>query len=504
MSHEILCARLARRVSFAVLLGSSMWRRRVSAAVVVLCLDAPSSWAAETPAVPRHGLLRGSDGRLPNVLLVTVDTLRADHVESHGSAFPGLTPNLDRLAAEGTVFLHTTSTAPATRPSLAGLMTGTHPGHHQVLSNHTPLKVGVGTLAQLLRKGGYLTAGIVGNDLLAPRSGLGRGFAHYESFASERGLASDAEGVRRALAWLAGSPREPWFLWLHLMTPHGPYNSAPKPPPMVAAREDPLPDRALRASRSNYGLGVVPRYQLVMGAERAGDYRRRYREEVFYVDARIGEVLRSLEDSDRSASTLVIVTSDHGESLGEQNLFFQHGWLPNEASVHVPMIWSLPGRVTEGHRVTAPVSLVDVLPTLVSGLGLHVPAGLAGEDLSAALRGGEPPEAAVFAVTAYQNRMTSVRRGDWKLVHTPRPPDPLPNDSWGAYYPTAESYALYDLGQDPREETDLSAAEPERAAALRAELTEWEGRNGLPGVGRESPGVDAATQKSLRALGYLD
>jgi arylsulfatase A-like enzyme len=481
--------------------------RRGSFSAVVGALSVAAAIAAERPPTPgtERARLRDEDGALPNLLLITVDTLRADHVESHGSPFPGLTPSLDQLAATGTVFVNTTSPAPATRPGLAGLMTGSYAGRHHVLSNHRRVPVDVRVLAGVLKLHGYATAAFVGNHVLRrEQSGFGRGFEHYEPFMPDEGHASDGEGVRRAIAWLDGSPREPWLLWLHLMSPHGPYNSAPPPPPMVADREDPLPDRRLRLSPSNYGLGVLPKYQVLREPPRAADYRRRYREEVFFVDAEIGHLLRALEERHLADRTLLIVASDHGESLGEHELFFQHGWLPNEASVRVPMIWRLPGRVAEGHRVRAPVSLVDVLPTLVAGLGLPTVSGLAGRDLGAGLAGGEPPEAAVFIVTAYPNQMTAVRRGDWKLVHTPPPPDPLPGGGWRLFYAKAEGWALYDLARDPGETRDLSAAEPARTAALRDELTRWEKENLLSRQLREPPPVDAATEERLRALGYAD
>jgi arylsulfatase A-like enzyme len=453
---------------------------------------------------PERGFLRDADGRLPNVLLITVDTLRADHVAYQGSPYRGLTPTLDRLAAEGTVFLHTTSPAPATRPALAGLLTGSYPGRHAVFTNRDRLPMnGIRTLAGVLRSRGYTTVAFYGNPLLRRESGFARGFDRYESFVGE-GLTADAKGADAVTSWLASRPREPWFLWLHLMSPHGPYNSAPPAPSMVAAAADPLPERKLLPSRSNYGLGVLPKYQRLRAALRASEYRRRYREEVFFVDAQIDRVIGALAAARSLDSTLVIVTADHGESLGEHDLLFQHGWLTNEASVQVPLLWRLPGRVAAGHRSRTGASLVDVLPTLGAALDLASFADLPGRDLSAALAGGESDEAPAFSVSAYPNQMTSLRRGDWKVAHTPPPPRPLPRDSWASFYPTEESFALYDLSADPREERDLSADEPERLKALRDELLRWEEGNGLPRGYRAPPPVDAATSERLRALGYAD
>lgn len=456
---------------------------------------------------PTPGLFRLDDGRLPNVLLLTVDTLRADHVAYHGTPFPGLTPNLDRLAGHGTVFLHVTSPAPATRPALASLMSGAYVGRHRVPSNHNSIVPGVPVLADLLRKRGYRTAAFYGNGVLKPVSGFGRGFDRYTSFVRDNGVSRDDEGVERAIAWLRSQPSEPWFLWLHLMSPHGPYNSAPAPPPMVEKEPDPLPDVKLARSRSNYTLGpVVPRYQILRRATHATQYRSRYRDEVFFTDAQIERVLTALEKLDLRDSTLLIATADHGESLGEDDYFFQHGWLTHEPSVHVPMLWSMPGRVAEQRRVATNVSLVDVLPTLLTGLGFPVPATVEGRDLSPALRGEEIAPASAFVLTAYLNQVTALRNGDWKLVHTPLPPRPLPRDSWREHYQKEEGFALYDLTADPGETCDLSAAEPERFAAMRGELLAWEKRQGIPTGWRGQPEseIDEETRERLRALGYSD
>ena len=506
-------------------LQAARWRRSwlwiVPLALLPTCTTSRES-VAPSERTAHHGFLR-REGRLPNILLLTIDTLRSDHVAGQDASFSGLTPHLDHLAAIGCVFVHATSPAPATRPALAALMTGTYPGRHSVFSNRHRLRPDAPTLAQMLKRAGYATTALYGNAVLLPeQSGFQRGFDRYEAFVPKRGPPSDAHGTDLAIAFLdhpsarmsrTGSPErakkeaspQPWFLWLHLMSPHGPYDSAPEPPEVTTPRIDPLPDVDLPRHSSNYGLGVLPKYQSLRRVPaRASAYRERYREEVFFADAQVGRVLRLLEDRGLLSSTLLIVSADHGESLGEHDLFFQHGWLPNEASVHVPLIWSLPGAVRSGHRVAENVSLVDVLPTLAAGLGLPLPPKIEGRDLSAALAGAELKEASVFSLTAYPNQVTAIRRGDWKLIHTPAPPKPLPEDSWRDFYPREESFALFDLRTDPGELRDLRSQAPDRAASLRAELLRWERRNGIPSGSRAPPEVDPATKERLRALGYLD
>lgn len=456
-----------------------------------------TSGAATAP-----GWLRDDDGGLPDVVLLSIDTLRADHV--YGDAPPGwqLTPRLAELAGHGTLFTRTYTAAPATKPGLATLMSGAYVHRHGVASNFGSVPADVPLLATILGQHGYATTAIVGNEIVNPRSGLRRGFAQFSSFVDEDRNSRDATGVDQAIAWLAAAPRRPWLLWLHLMSPHGPYNSSPRVPAAENAA-DALPDVTLHPSDSNYGLGpIVPRYQILAMPPQAARYRGRYRDEVLYVDAQVGRLLDALHGRG-GAAPLVIVTADHGEGLGENDYFFQHGWLVNEPSLRVPMIWSLPGRIAEGHRVNATTSLVDVLPTLLGGLGIAAPP-LDGRDVAAALRGAEPSEAVVFALSAYANELTTAIRGRWKLVHTPPPPQPLPRDHWHDAYPKQESWVLHDLQSDPLEERDASASQPQVARELRAQLEAWERTNGLPFGARGAPPVDADTAAHLRALGYVD
>jgi len=470
----------------------------VLAVAVVAALRLPRG---ALPDVER-GWLRDDDGRLPDVVLLTVDTLRADHVYGVAPADWHLTPALERLAARGTLFEGTRAPATATKPGLAGLMTGSYPHRHTVTSNFGSVPVDVPLLASILQQHGYATAAVIGNRVINERSGLLRGFKDVATSVDKNKVSHDPVAVDLALAWLATAPRRPWLLWLHLMAPHGPYDSSPQ---AAAAREarDPLPDTELRPSSSNYGLGpIIPRYQILRLPPQAALYRERYRDEVVFVDAQIERFLDELRKRGHG-SALVIFTADHGEGLGEADYFFQHGWLVNDPSLRVPMIWSRPGRVAQNHRVAATTSLVDVLPTLLAGLGLDAPP-LDGADLSASLLGHTASDREVFGLSAYPNEVSTAVRGAWKLVHTPPPPSPLPDDHWHDDYPTQESWVLHDLGRDPLETRDASAEAPQIFAELRDRLRAWERANGLPSGFRGRPQVDPGTAEGLRALGYLD
>lgn len=450
----------------------------------------------------QRGWLRLAHGRLPNVLLITIDTLRADHLGCYSTLFGQLTPNLDRFAAGATLFLHATTAAPATLPALASLHTGLYPGHHPLRTNIAKLPAEIPALADMLHAHGYTTAAYFGNALLSPESGFGRGFDTYESFVAFFGGSADVRGADLASAWLRGTPRSPWFLWVHFMDPHGPYNSAPSSWSETVDGPDPLPDRELAISPTNYGLGLIPKYQELPGLSRASQYRRRYRGEIRYNDEQVGRLLSMLDELALQRTTLVIITADHGEDLGEHNCYFQHGWVPYEDAVRVPLLVRLPERIAAGQRVQDPVSLVDVVPTLLAGLDLPLTEAVDGRDISALLRGRAVAEGPVFAVTAYLNQMTIVRRGKWKLVHTPLPPAPFPGDPWAGFYTPNEQFEFYDLETDPGETHNLYSTQQQRAKALWAELARWEAAHKIPLGQRAAPPLDEATRQRLEALGY--
>ncbi len=467
--------------------------------------------AVRSPSEPRAPL-RLADDRLPNVLLLTIDTLRADHLGYIDSGPSDLTPSLDALVDGGAAFLAATTPAPTTRTATAALLTGSYRGAHGVHTNSWPLGPRAPVLAESLGRAGYRTAAFFGNGILAAEYGFGRGFETYESFADlpGRGVSKDAVGVERAIAWLRSSPPEPWFLWVHLMDPHGPYDSAPKSVRSAVARDDPRAERVLKAARRNTGLGVLPRYQAIPGVRRASVYRWRYRAEVRHSDAQAGKLLAALDELVLTGSTLTFLTSDHGEGLGDHEYFFQHGGLADEGSIAVPLAIRLPGRVRAGARLDSPVSLVDVAPTLLGGLGLQIPPEMEGRDLSGALAIGRPSrlvEAPVFSAATLLSGIASVRSGRWKLVHTPGPlaAGVRENDPWESDYEPAESFRLYDVRDDPGETRDLAGEHPDRVARMRAVLEAWEHAQALDAIQRLEPEApDERLRDMLRSLGYVD
>jgi arylsulfatase A-like enzyme len=393
-----------------------------------------------------------------SVVLVSIDTLRADRVGAYGRAEAG-TPNLDRLARLGTRFDQAMAPTPVTLPSHATLLTGLDPRQHGIRHNGLFALAGESvTLAERLGAAGFRTAGFVASAVLHPRHGLAQGFESYGYF-DEAGRRAGSffleersalEVNADALAWLDGvGVDEPFLLFVHYMEPHSPY----------------LPPEPQRSRH-------------------AGDP---YQGEVATVDVALGALLDAIHQRGRLQSSLVIVTSDHGESLGDHSEV-SHGIFLYQSTLRVPLLIAGNG-LREDYVVTQPVGLTDVVPTVLDYVGLEVDpaAAFPGRSLVPALRGESIEEAPLYAETWLPrldygwSPLFSLRRGDLKWIEAPRP-------------------ELYDLAVDPGEQSDLASAEPTRARALAQELTRM--RAAAAGEAARAE-LTADDREALAALGYL-
>ena len=444
----------------------------------------------------------------PNVLLVTIDTLRADHVGAYGYA-RATTPILDRFAEDATLFENAITPCPATAPALASLLTGLHPPLHGVGRNGDRLAAGADTLAELLAARGYATAAVIANPVI-DRHGFDQGFASFELPATLARFTPGmfgGEPVAQAGVGLVASLAEPFFVWLHFMDPHGPYF----PPPRFRALFDPAAyrdgdDASLAVAKTNYGLDLIPSYQQVGGSGVPSEYRARYDAEIRYVDALVGRVLAALQRSGRGPRTVVVVTADHGEALGGHHYWFQHGWFLYDDSVRVPLLVRAPGKLPPGQRVGATVSLVDLTPTILELAGVPRSAALEGHSLLRTAAGGV--ERPAFAETPYGNRLSAIRLGSLTYILTPPPPprerDRRYRDGWFSYWPRRARQELYDRASDPDEAQDLSTTKTATARELRGRLRRWLAARPPRPSSSTQPPLDPEAQRRLRALGYAD
>ena len=327
----------------------------------------------------------------PSILLITIDTLRADRLGTYG--FPlDTSPQIDALAANGVVFERAIAAATTTAPAHASIMTSRYTREHSIgFSNGATRLRNVETLAEWLREAGYATGGFVGNIMLKPRTGFRQGFEHFDSdlpdAESNRELVFEriaGQTTELALDWLATTGSRPVFLWVHYQDPHGPYtppaahtNGLPESPD---AEEETLP-----VLSGESGHGGIPAYQALPGLDRPSQYDRLYSGELHYADAWIGRLLEAFDNHESGREAIVLLTADHGESLGEQDHWFAHGFSTLPFLARVPFILRAPG--IEPGRRSETVSHVDILPTLLELANLPVPADASGIALGPVLRG---------------------------------------------------------------------------------------------------------------------
>ena len=431
------------------------------------------------------GCGRGGGPERKNLLLVLVDTLRADRLGCYGNE-RGLSPHIDELAGQGLVFARASSHAPWTLPSTASLLTSLYPRQHGAggsLSRFTRLDRGVATLAGHLKRAGYATASIVNVAFLGRDFGLNRGFEHVDAqyFESNQRVRRAQPTTKAALAWIDGrDASRPFFLLVHYFDPHAVYD-----PPQPFRR-----DFAEPLDREDSGLVFGTREHML--ALRAGrleldpaTVRRAaalYDGEVAYTDREVGRLFAGLVQRGLSASTVVAFTSDHGEEFLEHD-GFEHGHTLYAELTHVPLILRAPG-LAPG-RVESGVGHVDVAPTLCELLGIAPDPRWVGRSLLS-LASGEGPDRDVLAHGNFWGApLTGLRhRGEKVILH----PDGR-----------AELYLWRD---DPSEREDVAALVPERVAALRAHLAVLEQR--LEQIHAEQIDLTQERLRELESLGYVE
>ena len=336
-----------------------------------------------------------------DILLLTVDTLRADHLGCYGYA-RATSPRLDALAQSGQLYTHAFSHAPVTSSSFAAIMSGYRPRETGTYSND-PALLDVNMLAEYLRNSGYRTAAIVSNFALRAGKNLDQGFEHYDDRMDDRESVRKrrerigAKTTEAALEWLRGAPRDrPIFLWVHYQDPHGPYTPPSEYQSLFLDGSALGPP--LRITDSVSGRGGIPSYQALEDHRERGYYVAQYDAEIRYFDDSLHEFVLGIKELDRWDESLVVFTSDHGEGMGEHDYYFAHGEFLYPGQLHVPLILWAPEGVTPGRRVGELAQSADIVPTALAFAGVAPASELPGRDL---LSGGDGASAdgGVFSET---------------------------------------------------------------------------------------------------------
>jgi len=442
--------------------------------------------------------------RRPNVLLVVIDTLRADRLHGYG-ARRRTSPHLDALAVQGVLFERAYSAAPWTLPAVASLLTSTYPSRHGVRDSigvESRLSDDLTTLPEVLQQAGYDTGGFSSHPWISPQFGFGQGFADGAFRLLREGNTDspkdDGAVTRHVVRWLrsearadAGAEGRPFFLYVHYMGPHTPYaprrreieallGRAPVPPPFSAWLAGLPPERYYNELRRGAVAGRLTaadrEYQLDL-----------YDTEVSNVDRHLGRVLATLAEAGLDRHTLVVVTADHGEAFLEHRSMGHADHLYPEL-LHVPWVMRWPGQRWPA-RVRESVYQVDLMPTILDIVGVRSAAALQGVSR---LRPRNAQPAAGFAEASQPDPLRQM-----KLMHG--------RYSYIADLRDEARDELYDVGRDPGEMRNLAGEHEPLRARLRREVIEFRRVSEMAsqGLRRTAPVLDPATAEHLRALGYV-
>jgi len=435
-----------------------------------------------------------------NVILITIDTLRADHLGCYGHPTVK-TPVIDRLATEGVRFSRATSQSHITQPSHVSILTSRHPREHGVLDNNrAQIPDSISTLGAVLKGAGFRTVAVTSVKSLSPVhvKGLRRGFdTFYRPSRGERDAAATNEVFLR---WLRRHHKERFFAWVHYFDPHLPY-APPEPYASMYYSGDPRDPKFTSMGSARFGPAFTDpnhwAYSQIAWLDGIRDFRyavSRYEGEVSYVDAMIGEILGRLAALGLDRRTLVVLTADHGESLDENGIYLGHFAL-YQSTTRVPLIFWAPTVLHGPRTVDALVMSIDIMPTILDLVRLEPPADVSGRSLVPLLAGawGREPHSYAYA-EGQGGRQVMIRSADWEYIETRKA------------VAVAETFSrppgareLYHLAEDPGETNNLYAVDHGRAQELQQALVGWEAARPAP------PTLDEprrAPAEFLKALGY--
>ena len=461
-------------------------RRRILLTTLPFLLSALTACGpgGKPPAERRH-LVGEAKGW--NVVLLTVDTLRADRLGAYGYAARANSPRLDAQLAAGVRFENAMSQRASTWPSLASLLSGLYPSGHGVAENGYGFPDDLPTLPKLLHAAGYQTGAFLSNMCQANHRG-------WDAFACSGG--QDGKSLRNALEWARGvDGSRPFLLWVHLFGAHPPYYNGGD----LANQLDP-----------GYGGPLGPRKRLLdpvmtvpmpLTSRDVQHLNALYDAAVQETDRLSSALLEGLRSAGRLERTLVVFTADHGEDLYQHNRYLYHSCSVYQTTLYVPLGFAAPGLLHAGARVPQTVELIDVLPTLLDLLGVAPPAEQHGRSLVPYLERPGAGGAGKPAFSEYgSSTIRTVTQGSWKLVHNPDgfSPDCIP-DAPPNHYPIGRE-ELYDLSRDPGETANLAAGRPGKVAEL-AKLI----RQRFSGLRNRTHGqeVPEELKKELKNLGYV-
>ncbi len=438
--------------------------------------------------------------RKPNVLLITVDTLRADHLSSYGYK-RNTTPNIDQLAREGVLFLNTISQIPETLPSMTSIMTSSYPIDHGVRKNGYRFLSDKKLLSEILRDNDYTTAAFISSCVLDKGAGLTRGFDIYDDTLPDRLLAKEncqrtAEKTTMAvIEWIERNYKKRFFIWLHYIDPHSQYR--PPSPYNRMFLKEPYKGR-VTGDVSQFFSIIHNRFQL---DKKDIEYMiSLYDGEIAFVDYSFGLLLKKIRELNLTNNTLIVFTSDHGESLGEHNYFFDHGDFLYDDQLRVPLIMSGPG-LPDNKVIKRQVQTIDIMPTILDLLKISTKGKMTGRSLLPLLLDNNENMSNIKEEAFSESDICQrygVRRCSPVGIKGKLYPLRIENRWKYIFNPNGES-ELYDIANDPSETRNLINANKKLAGALERRLKGLINNRGAQHEQRLSKEM----KEKLKSLGYL-
>jgi arylsulfatase A-like enzyme len=460
-----------------------------------------------------------TDPKPPNVLLITIDALRADHLGSYGYHLE-TSPFIDSLAKKGVLFSDATPAWPKTYASMSSMNTGMYPKTSGLRNKkRKKLPSTLKLLSEIFKENNYTTSAVVANFNVGRTYGFDRGFDHFveswqdmwkqkegdTTFENTQGKVKFFTNATiitdQALKWLQKIQNDetPFYLWLHYMEPHGPYI----PPKSYL--------QYFRNAHKPYYINIkkIPKYQVLLDSKtkepinNLGFYKAQYDREIRYIDDELSRLIGEIKKLNQYENTIIIISADHGESLGEHNYYLEHGLLSYQPCAHIPLIFIGEGRIPEGRIINEPVGLIDLPPTLMELAGIEIPSQFEGQSLVELMFGEKNATAPeyIFMESGYDGEFPqqTIRRNQWKLIHVTSRLD-LP-------YMSGSEYELYDLSKDPGELENLAYELPDITKELGSIFDSWY-RSGFrikeKGNTAEFKELDPKQKQLLKSLGYME
>lgn len=423
----------------------------------------------------------------PNVILISIDATRADHLSCYGYKRK-TSPTIDKLANEGVLFSNMFVQRGLTWPSLTSIMTSLYPVNHGVRDNGQMLSPSIISLAEILKNNGYICSAFLANA----GGGVWRGFDYKISTHLD-----DVKITQEAIKWLKNNSKKRIFLWIHYFQPHKPYQP-PKPYNNIFD-----PDYAGEMNGSHKQMDEITLNKIKLNEADLNHILSLYDGSILFVDEQIKQLLTAIKSLGIEKNSLIIVTADHGEDLYQHNFYFYHVASIYDSSLHVPFIIRLPNKVPKNMRIAEVVESIDIAPTTLELVNIPAPRCFEGVSLTPFIFSKNKTNNFSYAYSEWKDKILSIRTDRYRYIFNPGFHPKCIEGATEDTYPI-EKEELYDIIKDPKESNNIISTNPDIAYELMKKLSDWYNfKRWLAGYNKQDKKVPEHIKQHLRSLGYL-